>query len=202
MKKKILITGGGGDLAKALYDELKDEFEVSLPTREELDVSSIESVDDYFDERCFDIVINNAGTLYSSLVKDSEPTLWIRDISVNLIGSYLVARRAIQKKSKVKIINVSSTAAYNNYKDWTSYCASKAGVMKLSLGLVDDGYDVIMLCPGAIETKLRNNLDIINNNIMTIEEGIAPFIKAVKGDYKTGDIVFYRKNSIEIKSGY
>ncbi|WP_144211674.1 SDR family NAD(P)-dependent oxidoreductase [Shewanella donghaensis] len=200
--KKILITGGSGDLSQGLKLALESEFEVLSPSRQELDVTSIDSVKRYFSTHNFDIVINCAGKLYSSLVTDSDPLQWIEDINVNLIGTYLVCKFALVSNRKTKIINISSTAAYANYKDWTSYCASKAGVMKLSLGLFDEGLDIIVMCPGAIDTKLRNGLSIPNNNVMDITEGIAPILDAVNGQYKSGEIIFYRKGDLEVRQTY
>ena len=198
MKLKMLITGGEGDLSKVLADTFSCDFEVHTPSRSELDVTKISSVDEYFSNKCFDVVINNAGTLYSSLVKESDPIKWINDINVNLIGTYLISRKAIRINENVKIINVSSTAAFNAYKDWTSYCAAKAGVLKLSLGLKNDGYDVYCLCPGAIDTKLRNGLNISNKNVMTISEAVLPFKSVLNGKFDSGDIIFYRKGELTI----
>jgi NAD(P)-dependent dehydrogenase (short-subunit alcohol dehydrogenase family) len=196
--KKILITGGNGDMAQAIYHRLSKLYSVKVPSRNELDVSNIESVNSYFSDKNFDIVINAAGTLYSSSIIDSDPELWIRDVNVNLIGVYLVSRLAIQSNEDVRIINMSSTAAFNSYSDWTSYCASKAGVLKISMGMVKDGYDIVMMCPGAINTKIRDGLKIDNPNVMTIQEGIEPVINAVNGDYQSGEVIFYRKGTQNI----
>ena len=198
MKYNLLITGGNGDLSKALYEELKDSYEVCTPARNELDVTSIKSVNDYFNGKSFHVVINNAGTLYSSLVDDSDPAKWINDINVNLVGTYLVSRAAINSNKSVLIINVASTAAYNSYKDWSSYCCSKAGVLTFSHCLKNDGINVYCLCPGAIDTKLRDGLNISNKNIMTLSEAILPFLSVLNGEYNTGDVIFYRKGELVI----
>ncbi|MEZ8819360.1 SDR family oxidoreductase [Vibrio sp. 10N.222.54.A1] len=196
--KSILITGGNGDIAKKLVRVLSEDYLVFSPLRSELDVSNSCSVEEYFNGKSFDIVINAAGTLYSSLVADSEPEQWINDINVNLIGTYLVSRLAVQRNRNCLVINLASTAAFNHYKDWTSYCASKAGVVTFSKGMALDGYNVIILCPGAIDTKLRGGLNIINNNIMTLDEAVAPVLDAISGLYHSGDIVFYRKGTISV----
>jgi len=185
-------------MAQAIYHRLSKLYSVKVPSRNELDVSNIESVNSYFSDKNFDIVINAAGTLYSSSIIDSDPELWIRDVNVNLIGVYLVSRLAIQSNEDVRIINMSSTAAFNSYSDWTSYCASKAGVLKISMGMVKDGYDIVMMCPGAINTKIRDGLKIDNPNVMTIQEGIEPVINAVNGDYQSGEVIFYRKGTQNI----
>lgn len=194
----VLITGGKGDLAKYLCVQLEElGFQVSAPSRIELDVTDIESVNNYFNNKKFDIVINNAGTLYSSLVADSEPTLWIRDINVNLVGTYLVCRSAILSNKNVKLFNIASTAAFESYKDWTSYCASKAGVLTLSKGLYKDGYYINVLCPGAIDTKIRNGLSINNPNVMSVEEGGKEIISAVLNGH-SGQIYYYRKGETKL----
>lgn len=198
LKIKVLLTGGDGDLASYISNNLDSSFDIYKPSVDELDVTSIDSVKNYFEDVFFDIVVNLAGTLYSSVIKDSEPDKWIRDINVNLIGAYLVCREAIISNPKVRIINISSTAAYNSYGDWTSYCASKSAVLKLSGGLNKDGYDVITMCPGAINTSLRDGLKINNNSVMSINEGALPIMKAINGEYSSGNIIFYRKGTLEI----
>ncbi|MDP2562534.1 SDR family oxidoreductase [Psychrobium sp. 1_MG-2023] len=198
MKPKLLITGGQGDLSQALKQCLSAQYDVFTPGRDELDVTNPNSVEQYFEGKSFDAVINNAGTLYSSLIADSEPSQWINDINVNLIGSYLTCRFAIAANPKVKIINVASTAAYASYKDWSSYCCSKAGVLTFSHCLNNDGYEVYCLCPGAIDTKLRDGLTIANNNVMTLEEAVEPFKAVFSGEYTSGDVIFYRKNHLEL----
>lgn len=198
LKPKLLITGGSGDLAQTIANQLSERFTIFSPDSIELDVSSTSSVDNFFYNKSFDVVLNCAGTLYSSVIKDSVPELWVRDINVNLIGTYLVCRKAIQQNENVKLINISSTAAFNTYNDWTSYCASKSGVLSLSGGMFKDGYDVVTLCPGAIDTKLRGGLSIVNPNVMSIEEGVIPIISVLKGRYVPGDIIFYRKDELVV----
>ena len=111
------------------------------------------------------------------------------------------APKNVQKNKNTKIINVASTAAYNSYSDWTSYCAAKAGVIKISEGLSKSNFSVVTLCPGAIETKLRNTLNINNPNIMSIEEGIAPIYDAVNGKFRDSTIYQYRKNEDKFING-
>ncbi|GEM76071.1 SDR family oxidoreductase [Vibrio sagamiensis] len=200
-KKRVLITGGNGDIAKKLSELLDSAiYETHLPQRSELDVTSKISVKEYFckQNEKFDVVVNAAGTLYSANVVGSDPDKWINDINVNLIGTYLVSKYALESNPCCKIINMSSTAGFNSYKDWTSYCAAKAGVLRLSGGLYKDSFDVITACPGAIQTKIRKNINIENPNVMTLEEGVMPILDIVNGTYKSGDIVFYRKGQLKV----
>lgn len=200
-KKRVLITGGNGDIAKKLSELLDPAiYDTHLPQRSELDVSSKSSVKEYFckQSKNFDVVVNAAGTLYSANVVGSDPDKWINDINVNLIGTYLVSKYALESNHSCRIINVSSTAGFNSYKDWTSYCAAKAGVLRLSGGLYKDSFDVITACPGAIQTKIRKNVNIENPNVMTLTEGAMPILDIIKGGYSSGDIVFYRKGQLKV----
>lgn len=195
----IIITGGNSDIAKHLANKLKNgKNKILLPLKTELDVTDENSVENYFKSNCADLVINCAGTLYSSTIINSSPDMWIRDINVNLIGTYLVCRMALIQNPECRIINISSTAAFNAYNDWSSYCASKAGVLKISKALYLDNFNVITMCPGAIDTKIRNNLNIQNPNVMDLDEGITPILDAIDNKYPNGSIVFYRKNEFKV----
>jgi NAD(P)-dependent dehydrogenase (short-subunit alcohol dehydrogenase family) len=196
--KTVLLTGAG-DIANELQKVLSKKYVVLNPSKLHLDVTNSKSVEIFFSKlNQLDIVINLAGTLYSSKIVESDVDKWIKDINVNLIGTYLINRRALILNSKVKIINISSTAAFNSYVDWSSYCASKAGVLKISNAIALDGFDVVTLCPGAIDTKLRYGLSINNPNIMTIDEALTPILDTIDGKYSSGDIVFYRKNEFKL----
>ncbi|PQJ66268.1 SDR family oxidoreductase [Photobacterium angustum] len=198
--KNILITGGNSDIAKSLFKRLSKDYNIDAPIRNVLDVTSIDSVDSFVSNKSYDVLINCAGTLYSSLISKSDPSLWINDINVNLIGSYLVSRKVLINNPRAIVINIASTAAYNTYSDWSSYCASKAAVLSYSGCLYKDGYNVYILCPGAIDTKIRNGLDINNDNVMTIDQAISPIEDILNNKYNIGDIIFYRKNELLVKS--
>ena len=87
--KTVLITGGSGGIASGIAGVLKDlNFKISMPGREELNVTSTESIHDYFESHGpFDIVINNAGEIYISDISTSDTWLWENVINVNLFGT-------------------------------------------------------------------------------------------------------------------
>ena len=66
--KKIVITGGDGDIAQGIKQLLlkKSGFEVCTPGRFELDVTNIDLVQEYMSENKPDILINNAGVYCTS----------------------------------------------------------------------------------------------------------------------------------------
>lgn len=198
--KRLLITGGRGDWAQSFVATHGHLYDIATPGREQLDVSSERSVVDYFaaQEKPFDIVINNAGTIHPKTILESDTEKWINDIQVNLVGVYLVSKSALKMNRETQLIHVSSTAGFNAYKDWSSYCASKAGVITLSKSLAADGFNSICMCPGAIDTKFRDKFDIPNNNVLTCEAFTAYIDDVLKGQYNAGDVLFIRANEFKL----
>lgn len=120
--KRVLITGGTGFLGRYLAVKLKKNYEVMLAARNNsvnmlvqertgcnvmpLDVVSIESVRDAFNEFMPHIVIHAAATKYVDL---SEKHV-MECIDVNILGSQNVARIAIDKRVDV-VIGISTDKA-------------------------------------------------------------------------------------------
>ena len=155
---KIIITGGGGDWAKSFKSNFSSQYNIVTPARSALDITDPEKVSHYFKTTPCDVLINNAGAIHPKRLLASDTERWINDINVNLIGTYLTTKAVLAQNPNAIIINISSTAAYNAYPDWSSYCASKAGVVTTSQCFANDGFAVYCLCPGAIDTKFRDNL--------------------------------------------
>ncbi|WP_249676931.1 SDR family NAD(P)-dependent oxidoreductase [Pseudomonas abieticivorans] len=202
MRKSLLIVGGGSDMASYVRERLSQRYDITAPSRSELDITSRSALEAFFETRSFDIVLNCAGTLYECEFLASDPEQWVNDISVNLIGTYLLARAALLKNNDARLCLLSSTAAFNAYTNWSSYCVSKAGVVKLHATLHKSGFDVVTLCPGAIDTKFRHGTGVVNPNVMSIEEGCRPVLDAIEGGYQKGDIVFYRKNDVQLNPDF
>jgi GDP-L-fucose synthase len=57
---RILVTGGNGYIGKSIYENLKYTHEISLETRQTLDLTDSSAVDLYFSDNEFDIVIHCA----------------------------------------------------------------------------------------------------------------------------------------------
>lgn len=155
---KVLITGGSGDIAKALAKELKRlNFNVDTPSSNELDVSNHDSVVKYFIGKNYDIVINNAGVIFPDPIKNSNYHKWVKTIEVNLIGTYNICVQALLSGNP-KIINIASTSGLNGRANWSAYCASKAGVISLTESLVAEGIDAHCIILGRTNTKMRRAL--------------------------------------------
>lgn len=120
--KKILITGGTGFLGKHLALRLKSEYQVYLGARNNkqnnniskitgcpvipMDVCSMESVRDAFNEVKPNIVIHAAATKFVDL-SEKFP---MECIDVNVVGSQNVARVAVDKGTEI-VIGISTDKA-------------------------------------------------------------------------------------------
>lgn len=196
--KRVLITGGAGDWAKSFINTIGDRYQIVSPARSELDVTDKAAVERFFYENSFDVVINNAGTIHPKRILDADDDLWVKDIEVNLIGTYLVSKYALKSNNLTTIVNISSAAGFSAYPDWSSYCSSKAAVNTLTKSLAADGYDVYAICPGGFDTKFRDYFDLDNSNLMGCEEVTDYVEKVIQGEYEKGSIIYFRKNDVKI----
>jgi len=57
---KILITGGNGYIAKSIHSYLYSKYDITLITRNDLDLTRRDEVKKYFQDKCFDLVIHTA----------------------------------------------------------------------------------------------------------------------------------------------
>jgi NAD(P)-dependent dehydrogenase (short-subunit alcohol dehydrogenase family) len=197
--RKILLTGGAGGMAQALKTKLAGSCRLHAPDRHELDVAEETAVEAYFLEQGpFDAVINNAGCIHPAAVKDSVTADWIRDIRVNLIGAYLVSRMALRQNPGALIINIASTAAYAAYAEWSSYCASKAGLVTLTKSMAREGARAFAIAAGATDTKFRDGLGLSAANLMPPAQVAETIVDILDEKYKPGDVLFVRRNEFKI----
>lgn len=182
---KVLVTGGarGLGLAISLYylkmghsvvvnynnsDEMALKLKSEYGDRVSIikaDVSNEDDVKRMFDALGkLDVVVNNAG-----IAKDSDPMEksteeFLEVIKVNLLGTFLVSKYAVNHVDKGCIVNISSTNALDTYyPESMDYDASKAGVISLthnfSLYLKDRGIRVNVVCPDWIDTDMNLGMD-------------------------------------------
>jgi 3-oxoacyl-[acyl-carrier protein] reductase len=190
----IFITGGAGDWATSFKQKYKNDFNITSTDRTQLDVTCAKSVELFLESNKFDVVINNAGCIHPKTILEANTDKWINDINVNLIGTFLVTKNALEVNNKTIIINISSTAGFNSYANWSSYCCSKAAVISFSKCLSKDDFQVYCLCPGAIDTKFRDGLNLSNDNAMQCDDLSNYIIDILDGKFSSGDVLFMRKD--------
>lgn len=215
---KVLVTGGarGLGIAISLYylkmghsvvvnynnsDEmalkLKSEYgdRVSIVNA---DVSNEDDVKRMFDALGkLDVVVNNAG-----IAKDSDPMEksaeeFLEVIKVNLLGTFLVSKYAVNHVDKGCIVNISSTNALDTYyPESMDYDASKAGVISLthnfSLYLKDRDIRVNVVCPDWIDTDMNLEMDEEYKKSLGVflkPEEVAKVVYDVSVDKSVNDVV-------------
>ena len=72
---KILITGGNGYIAKGIYNNLKSIHDITLITRKECELTNFLSVNSFFQDKYFDIIIHCAVDGGSRLKEDNITVL-------------------------------------------------------------------------------------------------------------------------------
>lgn len=110
-----------------------------------------------------DILVNNAGLIEPiARIADSDPDSWGQVVDVNLKGVYHGLRYAIpimRAQGAGTIINISSGAAHSSLEGWSQYCATKAGVFRLTgvahKEYATEGIRVIGLSPGTVATDMQ-----------------------------------------------
>jgi 3-oxoacyl-[acyl-carrier protein] reductase len=164
------VTGGSRGIGKAVVDELlKVGIEVTAPTRVELDLSDLKSVEAFTAANMGfvpDLVVLNAGENSPSVISEITMDAWQKTIDVNLSSNFLLIRdfgSKMMKRGSGRIVVVSSCYSFRSRVGRAAYSASKAGLNALvqSAALEFAANDVLVnaVCPGFVLTDLtkKNN---------------------------------------------
>src|SRR5918911_793028 len=152
--------------------------------RKKLDVTSKSDCDSFVDAVIkkwgrVDILINNAGLMPLSYIKNCKVKEWEQMIDVNIKGvlycTSAVIPHMIDKKSG-HIVNLSSVAGRIVFAGGSVYCATKHAITALSEGLrkeLSPEYNIRVTCiePGAVATELLETIT---------DESMSKFIEASK----------------------
>ncbi len=155
-----------------------------------------------------DVLVNNAGISFSSLITETDTVDYKKIIDTNLTGTYNACRSVIPyfvKQKAGKIINVSSMWGITGASCEAAYSASKAGVIGLTKSLAKElapsGINVNCVAPGIIDTTMNSNLSVeeLDDFVKQIplermgkpEEVAAAiyFLSSNDADYITGEVL-------------
>ncbi|HET7699582.1 MAG TPA: SDR family oxidoreductase [Candidatus Limnocylindria bacterium] len=109
------------------------------------------------------ILVNNAGMVepMAPLVR-SDAALWLRNISINVGGTYLPTRAVLPgmlERGFGRIVNISSGAATRPSPGWTAYTAAKAAIVQLTRSLAIElehtGVTAAAYNPGPLDTPMQ-----------------------------------------------
>lgn len=171
--KNLSAKGCKVVLASRSVDELVD-IRKSLPGEclvVEMDVSNSESVDKAFAEISkaydrVDILVNSAGVMPLSYLKNRHLSEWLQTIEVNVNGTLRCIYQVLPFMERQKgghIINITSVDGKEPYKGGAIYAASKAALISLSKTMRMElspelNIRVTSIEPGTVDTNLREDI--------------------------------------------
>jgi len=169
--KKVLVTGGSGDIGKCIVDIFKSNgFSIHSPSRNELNLSNPDSF--LQNEFKYDIVINCAGVNDIKKISEIKPNDFnnlINTMNINFFSPYNILNLCLPHMVKSKygrIVNIGSIWEKFTKEGRSSYSISKSALHSLTKSIaVEYGkYDILCntVSPGFIDTKLtrKNNTNI------------------------------------------
>ena len=212
MESKIaLITGASRGIGKSIKEVLsKDEIEIISPNRNELDLSSSESIDKFLSQTSadIDIIINNAGILKVGEHNEFSSDDFHEILQVNVVAPFKIISGFVEKmkvQNFGRIVNISSVWGQKSKKGRTLYSSSKAALDALtrSLAIEFASYNILInsVAPGYIETDMlkqcntEEELSIIRDTIPMKRFGkkteiaeLVKFLSSENNSYITGQI--------------
>ncbi|HEX4139627.1 MAG TPA: SDR family oxidoreductase [Candidatus Methylacidiphilales bacterium] len=161
----VVITGGGGDLARAIVAALPGDA-VHAPPRAELDVRDEAQVDAFFAKLPrVDVLIANAGLTRDGALANLSTADIDEVIAANLRGAFLCTRAAIKPMMKQRgghILLIGSRAGKHGTRGQSAYAAAKAGLVGFGQSVAKEYGSRNVRCnivlPGFLQTKFTAHL--------------------------------------------
>ncbi|PLT35402.1 SDR family oxidoreductase [Bacillus sp. V5-8f] len=199
-EKVVVITGASSGIGEAIaLEAAKQEAKVVIAARRieklqdlasvieqetgqkalvvETDVTVKSSVENLIEKSKaefgkVDVLINNAGVMLLSFLKNDQVDQWERMVDVNIKGVLFGIHAVLPSmvaQGHGQIINVSSVAGHEVFPSSTVYSATKYAVRALSIGMEKElakaGIRVTNISPGAVSTELAHHItdpDVLN----------------------------------------
>ena len=131
-----------------------------------------------------DVLVNNAGILYSATAPETTDEQWLDTMAVNVNALFYLSRAAVRHMKaagKGAIVNVASEWGLNGEANHVAYCASKGAVIQITrcmaLDHARDHIRVNSVCPGEIHTQMVDDIlarrgGSLENNLREFAAGI------------------------------
>jgi 3-oxoacyl-[acyl-carrier protein] reductase len=158
-----------GEETKAFLKDLNNQYGTkSIAVK--ADISSKQDLNFLFDTACetfgkVDILVNNAGIWLSSYIKDMPEEDFEKTLAVDLEAPFLLSKKMVnhllEQKSRGKIINIVSQAAFHgSTTGHAHYAAAKGGLVIFTVSLAREvaqyGINCNCVAPGIMRTKMMS----------------------------------------------
>lgn len=160
-----------------------------------------------------DILVNNAGISMRAEFKETELNTLKRVMDINFWGTVYCTKYALNSiiENKGTIVGVSSIAGYRGLPGRSGYSASKFALTgwleALRTELLDDGVNVMWVCPGFTQSNIRNvalnahstpqgESPLDESGLMTAKECAQHIIKAIRKRKRTLVLTFKGKQTV------
>lgn len=162
-----------------------------------------------------DILINNAGISMRSLMVDAEVDVIKKVMDINFMGAVYCTKLALPSiiERKGTIVGISSIAGYRGLPGRSGYSASKFALNgwleALRTELLEEGVNVMWVCPGFTKSNIRNaalnekamaqgESPLDESSLMTAENCAGEIINAIKNKKRTLVLTFKGKQTVFI----
>jgi 3-oxoacyl-[acyl-carrier protein] reductase len=181
---RVLITGGEGDLGRALAAEFSQQgAEVQSPGRGALDVRDEKSVAAWFSRADrLDVLVANAGLTRDGAVTGLDAADFEAVVETNLRGAFLCARAALRPmlaQRRGHMVLIGSRAARCGTAGQSLYAAAKAGLVGFAQSLAKEYGARNIRCnvvlPGFLETKMTAPLPAARREAVRAEHALGRF---------------------------
>ncbi len=165
-----------------------------------------QTVDDVFQRAgSIEVLVNNAGISHSSLLLKTDEATWDEVVGTNLTGAFNCTRAVIRymlRGENGRIVNVGSASAMRGMAGAAAYCASKAGLIGLTLSTAKEygrkNIAVNAILPGYMPTEMGEAMSadtreaILSENVLgrgsTAEEVAGFVVRLVQMDGVSGQV--------------
>jgi short-subunit dehydrogenase len=162
-----------------------------------------------------DILINNAGISMRSLLRDADLEVFRKVMDINYFGTVYCTKLALNSiiERKGTIVGVSSIAGYRGLPGRSGYSASKFALNgwleAVRTELMDEGVNVMWVCPGFTRSNIRNaalnanaeaqgESPLNESSLMSAQECAKHILHAIEKKKRTLVLTFRGKQTVLI----
>lgn len=116
-----------------------------------------------------DLLVNNAGAIDVAEVPiwEADPDQWWDVVTSHIRGAQLMVRAVVPgmlARGHGRVVNLASGLSTRAHRDYSAYCAGKAGLMRLTealgLSLQGSGVHAFDVAPGVVDTPMTRSMDM------------------------------------------